>query len=296
MSGSASPRVSLLAAAFLFSTGGTVIKLSQWSGVEVAAGRSLVAAVVLYAAMPGWRRIATPSALLVGTAYAATLTLFVLANKLTTAANAIFLQSTAPFWVLFLAPWILGERNRRSDVLLTSGLLLGLALFFVGSPAPVATAPDPVLGNLVGTTAGVAWAFTLVGLRFVARRSEGDASGDGAGAAVVAGNAIAFVACLPFLSGTPALGATDVGAVLYLGVVQVGLAYILMNRGIRRVPALEASLLLLVEPVLAAGIAAAVHGEWPDPWALTGCAVILAVTATRTGLAVRALPSPDGAP
>ena len=114
MSQRARHRLALLGAAFLFSTGGTVIKLTSWNGVEVAAGRSIVAAAVLLALMPGWRRFWDPRALLVGTAYAATLSLFVVANKLTTAANAIFLQSTAPLYVLLLAPWLLsGSQNSR---------------------------------------------------------------------------------------------------------------------------------------------------------------------------------------
>lgn len=284
-------RLAVLTAAFLFSTGGTVIKLTSWGGFEVAGGRALLAALVLWALFPSWRRFWTPGALAVGVAYAATMVLFVVANKLTTAANAIFLQSTAPLYVLALAPWWLGERSRLRELGLAGVLFAGLVLFFVGSQDPTATAPDPTLGNWVAAASGVGWACTVVGLRRVARRGPppagSPAPGDGAGAAVVAGNVIAFAACLPFVVTPASWAPVDLAAVGYLGFVQVGLAYVLLNRGIAGVPALEASLLLLLEPVLSAGLAGWVHGERPGPWALAGGAVILGATAARTWSAAR---------
>jgi drug/metabolite transporter (DMT)-like permease len=235
--------------------------------------------------------------------------LYALANKLTTSANAIFLQSTAPLYVLVLAPWLLSERNRRVDLGLAAILFAGMLLFFVGSEAPAATAPNPALGNLIALAAGFTWACALVGLRLIARdahRPNADdplGSNDEAGAAAVAGNVLAFLACLPFLALD--LGETgsaegvrsllsftglDLALLLYLGVFQVGLGYVLMTRGVAGVPALEASLLLLLEPVLNALGSWWVHGEEPGGFALAGCTLILSATAARTILASRASP------
>ncbi len=282
-------RLAVLGAAFLFATGGTVIKATSLSGFQVAGGRSLLAAVVLWLLLPRWRAFWRPRALGVGLAYGTTLVLYTLANKLTTAANAIFLQSTAPLYVLALGPWLLHERSRRSDVLLTSVLLLGMALFFVGHEAPAATAPDPGLGNFVAAASGLSWAFTLVGLRWMARAEAGSDPGAEAGAAVVAGNLLAFAVCLPFALPLPPPHLLDGLLVGYLGVFQIGLAYVLMTRGLARVPALEASLLLLLEPVLNALLAWWVHGERPGAFALAGCAVIGVTTVARTWLAGRRL-------
>lgn len=286
-------RAAVLAAAFLFSTGGVAIKLTSWNGFAVAGGRSIFAAGVLLLLLPGWRRFWQPKALAVGAAYGTTMVLFVVANKLTTAANAIFLQSTAPLYVLVLAPLLLGERNRRSDVLLTAALAAGMALFFLGSEPPVATATDPLVGNLVAVVSGFAWAWTLIGLRWIGRQPGGEGlegSSDLAGAAVVAGNLFAFIVCLPLAFPLPAMTAVDLGLIAYLGVFQIGLAYVLMTRGIEHIPALEVSLLLLLEPVLSAGIAWAILGERPGAWALAGCLLILAGTLGRTLLALQRPP------
>ena len=99
-----SARIYVALAALLFSTGGAAIKLSALSSWQIAGFRSGIAAVVLFALLPAWRGVFDPRALLVGTAFAATMILYVTANTLTTAANAIFLQTSAPLYVLLLGP------------------------------------------------------------------------------------------------------------------------------------------------------------------------------------------------
>jgi drug/metabolite transporter (DMT)-like permease len=232
-----------------------------------------VAAVALWLALPAWRRFWRLRTLAVGAAYAATMLFYVLANKHTTAANAIFLQSTAPMYLLFLGPLLLRERVQRADIALTVAIAGGMTLFFIGIEPPQRTAPDPVTGNVFGACAGASWALTILGMRWLGRRDD-DAV---AGSAVIAGNLLAAAFALP-LALPAAPGAVDLGLVLYLGVFQIGLAYVALSRGIGGVPALEASLLLLLEPVLNAIWAWGIHGERPGPWALTGCLVILAAT------------------
>ena len=270
----ASSRLLVLAAALLFSTGGAAIKATALSAWQVAGFRSGIAAVALFLLLPAWRRAWSARSLAVGASYAATLILYVTANKLTTAANSIFLQATAPLYVLFLAPRFLGEPLRRGDPLLAAMLALGLICFFVQVDPALATAPNPLQGNLVAAASGITWALTLLGLRSLA----GSRRPESAGAAVISGNLIAFAVCAPFAFPVSRSAALDWAVVLYLGLFQVGLAYVAMTRGIRRTPAFEAALLLLLEPVLNAVWAWLVHREQPGPASLAGCALILATS------------------
>ena len=271
------PRLLLLLGALLFSTGGAAIKGTSLGAWEVAGYRSGIAALTLLALFPSVRRELGGRAFAVGATYAATLVLYVGANKLTTAANAIFLQSTAPLYLMLLAPRLLGERTRPRDVAAMAGIALGLAAFFVGTEAPRASAPNPFAGDLLGAASGAAWALTVLGLR-----ASGRDGAEAGLAPVVAGNLVAFAVCLPFaLTAEPSVAPTslgqDVGLLLYLGVFQVAVAYVCVTRGLREVPALQSSLLLMAEPALNPVWAWLAHGEVPGPWALGGGVLILGV-------------------
>jgi drug/metabolite transporter (DMT)-like permease len=270
----ATSRLNVLAAALLFSTGGAAIKLCALSNWQIAGFRSGIAALILWLLFPAWRRWPDVRVLGVGVAYAATLILYVTANTLTTAANAIFLQTSAPLYLLLLGPWVLGERNRRSDLALVGVLAIGMVLFFVGREAPLGTAPDPLRGNIVAALSGITWACTVLGLRWLSRQPHPEGS-DPAGAAVITGNAMAFVVCLPLALPVLEAGASDWVTVSYLGVIQIGMAYVCLVRGVRGLRALETSLLLVLEPVLNAVWAWLIHGEQPGPWSLAGCTLIL---------------------
>ena len=249
-------RLQLVFAALLFSTGGAAIKASTLTGWQVASFRSGVAAVTLLLLVPATRRGWGWRPALLGVAYAATLILFVTANKLTTSANTIFLQATSPVYLLLLGPLFLKEPVRPRDFWVVAAVLAGLMLFFVGNEAPAVTAPDPARGNLLALLSGVSFAVTIAGLRWLSR-----GSGHAGIATVAIGNVIAFFWGLPFA--LPVLSATpmDWMVILYLGAIQIGLAYACLTRGLREVPALEASLLLMVEPVLNPVWAWLVHGE-----------------------------------
>ncbi|MCS7316267.1 MAG: DMT family transporter [Bryobacterales bacterium] len=260
----------LLTAALLFSTGGAAIKATQLTGWQVACFRSGAGALALLAmsreARRGWCKHLIP----VGLAYATTLVLFVLANKLTTAANAIFLQDAAPLYLVVLGPWLLGEPARRSELVLLGVVAVGIGLFFAAREAPLETAPDPFRGNVLALVSGFTWALTIAGLRWLGSRRPGSAA-----TAPVVGNALAFAACLPLALPVNALEWKDAAVILYLGVFQIALAYLCMTRALQRVRALEASLLLLVEPALNPVWAWLAHGERPAPLALAGGALIL---------------------
>jgi DME family drug/metabolite transporter len=279
-------RLLVLAAALLFSTGGAAIKATALNSWQVAGFRSAAAAVVLLALVPASRRGWTWRVLPVGAAYASTLILFVLATKLTTAANAIFLQSTAPLYLILLGPLLLKEPVRRTDLVFIGVVGMGMSLFFVSSENAVATAPNPAVGNRVAALSGLAWALTVGGLRWLGKRKVTDAGM----ATVVLGNAVAFAACLP--AALPVRDATlrDAAVIAYLGIVQVGLAYVCLTRAIRHVPAFEASTLLLTEPALNPIWAWLVHAERPSGWALAGGALILLATLSNTWWHSRSAP------
>lgn len=265
-----------IGAALLFSTGGAAIKMDAFSGMQVSCLRAGIASVAL---LLWWRGRLTWSwpAVAVGAVYAATLTLFVTSTKLTTAANAIFLQSTAPLYLIIFAPLFIRERVRRQDLIYLAIVGSGLALCFLGRGDATATAPDPATGNILGVLCSITWALTLLGLRW------GQRSGKELGTtAVVAGNLIAFAIAAPFAFPLPSASAGEWATLVYLGVFQIGVAYVLLTSAMSHLPALEASLLLLLEPVLNPVWTWMVRGENPGVWVWTGGAIIIAATAGKT--------------
>jgi len=273
-------RLRVLAAAALFSSAGAAVKSIHLTGWQVACFRSAVTIVVFLLFLPEARRRPTAKVLAVGAVYATTMVLFVLSNKLTTAASSIFLQATAPLWVVALSPWLLGERVRLRDVVYMVALAFGLACFFIGLENASATAPHPLLGNVLSTLSGLTWALTVIGLRALARTDRG--GGGWAPASALWGNVLAALFCLPMALPVVTSTATDWWIVIYLGIFQLAVAYIFLLRGIQSVRALEASLLLLLEPVLNPIWAWIVHGERPGPWPLTGGGIIIAATVVKS--------------
>jgi drug/metabolite transporter (DMT)-like permease len=262
-------RLLVLAAAVLWSTAGAAMKLCALNGWQIAAGRSLVAGLFLLIASPPARSRPSGRTLLVALAFAGTTIQFALATKLTTAANAIFIQDTAPLWVLLLSPWLLGESATRGELLAIPVYATGLGLFFLDD-----LSSGQMNGNLVALGSGVAFALCILGLRRL--------RGEGAPVALTWGNLLSALLALPFALAGPAPGASDLGLLLFMGIFQLGLAYLCFTRGLERVPAVEASLLVLLEPVLNPIWTFLLAGERPGRWALVGGAVVLLATAWRT--------------
>ena len=281
-------RLQVLAAALLFSTGGAGIKVAAFSGLQVSALRSGIAAVALLVFLRG-RLVWSRQVVAAGIVYAATVTLFVLSTKLTTSANAIFLQSTAPLYLLLLGPLLLNEHFKRHDLVYLVVVALGMLGCFMGRPEATVTAPDPALGNTFAVMSSITWAFTLAALRSIER----DHSRPGLGmSAVVAGNLFASVAALPFAWPFPTASTGEWLTIVYLGVGQIGLAYVCLTAAIRHLSALEVSLLLLIEPVLNPAWTWVLHGEQPGTWTIVGGAIIVAATALRSFHHARASATP----
>src|SRR5512142_1989162 len=183
-------RLLLLAAAVLWSTAGAAMKRCGLDGWQIAGGRSLVAALFLVAVVPEARVRPTRRVLAVSVAFAFTVVLFAMATKLTTAANAIFIQDTAPLWVLLLSPLVLGERATRGELVAVPVFGLGLGLFFMDE-----LSPGQGLGNLVALASGIGFALSIVGLRTLRARGP---------AALAWGNLLAAAATLPLWGRGPA--------------------------------------------------------------------------------------------
>ena len=271
-----SGRLQVLMAAMLFSTAGVVVKATVLTSWQVAGFRSAVAAVFLllvarFPLRPTWRTLS------VGLVIAVTFISFIVANKLTTAAHAVFLQAAAPLYLVLLGPWLLGEGVHARDIPFLGVVFLGLALLFAGSVTPSATAPNPALGNIIGAASGVAWALVLAGVRLISREQ----GLKGAMAATFYGNVFAFLLCVPLAFPVGAAGPVDWAVIGYLGCFQLALAYVLLTRGIGKLTALEASLLLLLEPALNPLWTFLVHGETPGILGSIGGGLVLAATTAR---------------
>jgi drug/metabolite transporter, DME family len=278
--GGVPPVLFVLAAALLWSTGGLFIKATPLGALELSFGRSLLAAltVALLTRREGFGL--SLMTLVAAALYAALLLLFVVANKLTTAANAIFLQYTAPVYVLLLEPLLFKERFRAADLFVVAACVAGMSLFFVGQ-----LRPQDVEGNLTALASGLCFAFFLLLLRHQREVKVNRAS------SVIYGNVIICLLTAPaFARAAPALTLSDVLIVGYLGVVQIGLAYTLFTLGIARgVRSLDAGVVGYIEPMLNPVWVFLFLGERPSKWAVTGgCVIIAAVLAHTAALARRA--------
>jgi len=257
-------------AAILWSTGGLFIKLAPMPALAVACGRSLISALFYLIVLRPNLRLARWST---AAAYAGCIITFVSATKLTTAASAIFLQYTAPAYVLVLSPFLLDEPFRPIDALCVVLSLVGMSLFFVGQ-----VETGQALGNLVAIASGVFFALMIVLVRREAKSGNRDAL-----PSATLGNLIAAAVTLPWaLQAAPSLSMRGVGVLLYLGIVQLGVAYVLFVRGVRRVPAAEASLISMLEPVLNPVWVLIGLGERPGPRAVLGGAIVIAAVLVRT--------------
>ena len=268
----------MLAAALLWSTGGLFIKWTTLSGLELSFGRSLFAAITVawFTRHEGFgiNRLTAVASVL----YAALLLLFVLATKQTTAANAIFLQYTAPVYLLILEPLVYKEKFRSRDLITVLVCLAGMTLFFVGK-----LRPQDVTGNLLALASGLCFALYVLLLRHAKARTVNRAS------SVIYGSLLLVIFTAPAgLTAIPRLTQHDVLVVLYLGVVQIGLAYTLftvaMARGVR---SLDAGIVGYIEPVLNPIWVFLVLGEKPSGWALLGGVIIIVAVVSHMLLDAR---------
>ena len=256
----------MLLCAAMWSIAGIFIKLIPWNSIVIAGIRSLIAGGVMFAYMR-FKKIgftADRRSLLGGLALCCTLTCFVAANKLTTAANSIVLQFTAPMFIVVFSVLFLKKRFTRSDVTAVVLTMLGISLFFFDQ-----LTPGHLLGNCVAIAAGVAFACYYMSL-------EGATESERMSAILMA-HGLTFCVSLPFIATEPPeLAAAPAVCILILGVVQLGIPYVLLGRASGSCPPLACSLLGAVEPLLNPVWVFIFDGEAPGLWALIGGVVVVA--------------------
>jgi drug/metabolite transporter, DME family len=276
----ASPLIYVFLAVLLWSTGGLFIKWTTLDAFSVNAGRSLLAAIVVagFTFRKGLRL--DGFTVLTSFLYAGTLSCFVYATKATYAANAIFLQYTAPIYILILAPFVLKEKFRLADLLTVAFCLGGMSLFFLGDQsAATQLAPNVFAGNVAGLLSGF-----FFGLYFVLLRHPRNLKNKNPALSVFYGNLLVVLIMLPFLwQNPPQPTVWDFAAIFFLGVFQIGIAYILFTNGIARgVRSLDASIIGFVEPLLNPVWVFLFLRETPNRWAIAGGAIIIVTVAAHT--------------
>jgi len=260
----------MAAAALCWSLGGLLIKSVAWPPLAVAGGRGFIAAAFLAVFAPRFRFTWSAAQIGGAVAYAATTILFVTATKLTTAANAILLQYTAPVWIALFGAWFLGERATRADWLTIAIVFCGMGLFFCDDLRLAGLA-----GNLIALASGVAFASMTLLLR-----KQKDTSAE---ESIFLGNLLAGVVGLPFMFSAQTFPSVRGWiALALLGVVQLGVSYLLYARAIRHITALEAVLIPVIEPILNPIWVLLALGERPGPLSLLGGVVVLAAVTART--------------
>jgi drug/metabolite transporter (DMT)-like permease len=274
----------LALAATLFSTSGLLVKLITISPLALVGSRSIIAAAViaLWLRRPHftWSLPQVGGAI----ALAATQILFVVATRQTTAANAIFLQYTAPVYIALFGVWFLGERPHRYDWWTMTAVLLGFILFF-NEDLSVAGQ----MGNVYALLSGITLAWLLL---FMRKQKDGSTA-----ETVLLGNLLAALIGLPFLlyeSPTPG----DWAGIVFLGVLQLGIPFVMVSVAIKWLTAVEAVLIQTLEPIFNPIWVFLIIGETPSRLGLLGGLVVLAavtaraVAAGREGRAKRPLPTP----
>lgn len=260
----------LIGAALCWSLGGVLIKWVPLSALAIAGIRSAFAAAVVYAAFPRMKFTWSVHQVAGAAAFATTMITFVLATKMTTAANAVLLQYTAPAWVALFSAWFLKEKPTRSDwvvILLVTG---GMLLFFMDKLSAAGVA-----GNLWGIASGFSFAWVIL----LTRRQQ-DTSPF---ISIFLGNVLTALICLPFMFQEMPDIQGWTGLVL-LGVVQMGAAYILFGLATKYITALDAAIILLIEPVMNPVWTYLAIGEVPGPMAVLGGVIILASITFRAAL------------
>ena len=256
----------MLLCAALWSIAGILMKLVPWNGFAVAGIRSLIAGATMYVSMRlmRYRYILSKKTLTVGFFSGFTDLCFAVANKLTTSANAIVLQFTSPIFIILYSALLFHRKVRKADLAVVLVTLAGIALFFFDQ-----LRPGYLLGNFVAIGAGMFMAGMYVAVGEI--EEEERFSG------ILNGQALTFLVGLPFfLFSRPAITPTAIGAILVLGVFQLGLAYVLYVKASRYCPPLACCLLGAVEPLLNPVWVFLFNGERPGIFALIGAVVVIA--------------------
>ena len=266
----------VLMAALLFSIGGLCIKLVPWSPLAINGARNLISVILIgiYLKAIHHKIVINPAVLFGAVCMTGTTTLYTIANKLTTAANTIVLQFTAPVFVIFFMWLFFKERPKRMDIAASVVVFIGIICFFIDG-----LSSGNMLGNVLAVLSGVSYAGVFMMNSF--EKSDSLSS-------IFLGQALSAVTCVWFVFGETNFGVTAIGGIVALGVFQLALAYIFMSKGLDEVPAVTASLTTAIEPILNPLWVALFYHEVITPLAFVGAViVIVAVVGYNLWKAVR---------
>ena len=249
--------------AVLYSIGGLCMKFIPWNGISINGGRNIIALMVIGAyllltkhPLRFNRSIALGAGCVSGTNI-----LFCLANKMTTSANAIVLQFTAPIFVLLLSVLIWKKKPKKLDLVTCAIVLAGVVCFFLD-----ALEMGGMVGNILALISGLSYA----GVFLLNELPEGDSI-----LSVFWGDVLSVIIGLPFLLGETAFPPSAIVSLVILGAFQVGLAYILICIGLKTTPPVTASLISGIEPVLNPILVAVFYGETIGPMAMIGAVIVI---------------------
>ncbi|MDP4117328.1 MAG: EamA family transporter [Bacteroidota bacterium] len=259
----------IIVAAILWSTGGVLIKLTSLNAIQLSSIRSLFAALTFLVIFRKRAIIINKAGLINAVFYAGILILFVSATKMTTAANAIFLQYTAPIYVLIFEPIINKTKYEKINIISSLFCFLGMGLFFFDQ-----LTPGHLIGNILALISGVAFALFLLGVR---KNSD-----EYQYSTVFYGNILITLIGMYSIGSIHSIVPRDIIFTIYLGVFQIGIAYAFFNFGLLKVLAIEASLISMVEPILNPVWVMIWYGEKPGNFAITGGAIIILSIICRT--------------
>lgn len=257
----------VLLAAVLWSSGGLLIKSVSWHPLAISGARSAIAAIIVAYAFRNEKICWSPTMLIGACSYAGIVLLFVSATKLTTAANAIFLQYTAPIYVALLGSWLLKEKTTSADWLTIVVVFAGMGLFFVDK-----VSEGNWVGNLLAIASGISFAIFVICMR-----KQHDSHPF---ASVLVGNIITFFVGLPFIL-EQTMYISNWGIILILGIFQLGIPYVLYTKAIQQVSALESIMIPVIEPVLNPIWVFILLGENPGMWSIVGGLIILTAITGR---------------
>ncbi|HEY3311386.1 MAG TPA: DMT family transporter [Anaerolineales bacterium] len=263
----------LVITATLWSTSGLWIKVISWSPLSILSARSLVAMCVLWAYLRKPRFRPTWLELLGSVCYVLTQLTFVWATKLTTAANAIFLQYASPIYVVVLGYLFLKEKPHKADWIAMGMIFTGLFLFFGDR-----LSTDGMAGNILAISSGMVFAVVMLVMR--SHRDENPAN------IIFIGNIIGFLVGMPFIF-KETINLPNIGIILYLGIFQMGLSFVLYSISIQHVRTLESNLILTLEPILNPVWVFLVLGEKPGAMALIGSLLVVAAVTYRAVVSAR---------
>lgn len=253
----------VLMAAVLFSIGGLFIKLIPWSPLAISGARNLISAIIIgiYLKVTHHKIVISPAVLFGAVCMMGTSTLYTIANKLTTAANAVVLMFTAPVFVIFLMWIIFKEKPKRVDIVTSAIVFVGILFFFIDS-----LSSGNIIGDIFAVISGIAYAGVFMMNSF--EKSDSLSS-------IFLGQALTAVLCIWFVFGETDFGAASVGGILVLGIFQLAVAYIFMAKGLEEVPPVTASLTDAIEPILNPVLVAVFYHEMITPLSFVGAVIVI---------------------